>query len=240
MTRVGIIEAGCPSQKTLLRYGDYPQMFCTYFAGQPDMIFSTFSVLGQAPLPKAKACDAWIITGSDASVYENHAWIPPLMDFVRETTVHSVPTLGICFGHQLMAQALGGNIVKSDRERGIGVHQYMLTDAGKEIIGGMTNLNLMAAHKDQVVTPPPNAIRLAQSAFCPYAAFSYGHAGMSFQAHPEFTPDFERDLIKVWQDETPAPEAVVETAMRTLDDIKLDSNKLAPILGRFLTHQRAP
>jgi GMP synthase (glutamine-hydrolysing) len=234
MTRVGIIETGRPSQNLCACHGDFAQMFRSYFAGQPKLDFSVFNVFEKTLPPKADACEAWLITGSSAGVYDDHGWIPPLMDFVREAMERSAPTFGICFGHQLMAEALGGKVVKSDKGRGIGVHRYDLTEEGQKLVPGSTTINLIAAHQDQIVEAPPGATLLATSAFCPYAAFAYGKTGLSFQGHPEFTPAFERDLIGEWHNESPVPDIVNEAALDTLETVAIDAGRLAPVFASFL------
>jgi len=236
MTRVGIIETGSPLDRRP-SCADFPKMFRDYFAGQSGMEFSTFSIFRGVALPEPNTCDAWLITGSPAGVYENLSWILSLADFVRQTIGQSVPMLGICFGHQLMAQALGGTVEKSDKGRGIGVHEYELTGAGKKLFSGAHKLNLIAAHQDQVTKPPPGAELLASSDFCEYAGFMYGNAGLSLQGHPEFTADFERELIEDWQETSPAPIAVVTTALDTLVTKQTDAMRIAPMLRDFLARK---
>ena len=236
MTRVGIIETGSPLDRRP-SCADFPKMFRDYFAGQAGMEFSTVSVFRGAQLPEPKAYDAWLITGSPAGVYDKLGWIPPLMDFVRRTIGGGVPMLGICFGHQLMAQAMGGAVEKSEKGRGIGVHEYPLTAAGKKFFSGAQKLDLIAAHQDQVTKPPPGAELLASSDFCEYAGFMYGTAGLSLQGHPEFTAAFERDLIEDWQETSPAPAAVVTAALDTLETRPTDAVRIAPVLRDFLVRK---
>ena len=236
MTRVGIIETGSPLDRRP-SCADFPKMFRDYFGEQPGMEFSTFSVFRGTPLPEPEACEAWLITGSPAGVYEDHDWIPPLAGFVRETVGRSIPMLGICFGHQLMAQALGGKVEKSGKGRGIGVHEYALTAAGEKLFPGARKLNLIAAHQDQIVAPPPGATLLASSDFCEYAGFRYGDAGLSLQGHPEFTADFERELIEDWQATSPAPAETVATALGTLEAKRTDAARIMPMLRDFLARK---
>jgi GMP synthase-like glutamine amidotransferase len=240
MMTIGIIETGRPKDEVIAVHGDFPKMFRTYFGETSDAEFITYSVATGMALPGLKACDAWIITGSLAGVYEDHDWIPPLMDFVRAAFAASVPMLGVCFGHQLMAQALGGTVTKSKKGRGIGVHQYTVTEAGRKIIPQLNKINLLASHEDQVIQPPPGAAILAHSEFCSYAMLSYGKNALSIQPHPEFTPAGERDIIGSWQQRSPAPTEVFETAVKSLDTITPDSQQLAPVLWNFLTQQSLP
>jgi GMP synthase-like glutamine amidotransferase len=112
VTRVGILATGRLSDAIIRRHGNFSQMFCKCFSGQPELEFSVFPVAFGAPVPKPSARDAWIITGSSAAVYEDHPWLPPMREFVRQAIDQTIPTLGICFGHQLMAQAFGGTVAE--------------------------------------------------------------------------------------------------------------------------------
>jgi GMP synthase-like glutamine amidotransferase len=239
VTRVGILETGIPLDSIIQRHGTFPQMFCTYFAGQPDLKFDVFSVVNKSPVPRPSDCDAWIITGSRHAVYEDHPWLPPLRDFVRLSVEQSIPTLGICFGHQLMAQAFGGTVAQSDRGRGIGIHHYALSPTGQKIFSNMQSFRLPVAHQDQVIDLPPNAVVLARSEFCPHAALAYGNAGMSLQAHPEFTVDGASDIMDGWQERAPVAQEIVNAAKATLSTGAPDSSRLAPVLRDFLTRRLA-
>ncbi len=234
MVRIGIIETGQPQDVFAARHGYFPDMFKNYFSGAQGLTFSTHQVFKGARIPDPKDCDAWIITGSPHGVYESHAWLPPLMGMVRATLENDRPMLGICFGHQLMAQACGGQVVQSDRGWGIGVHEYALTDAGQAMIMPEEKLNLLAMHQDQVVKLPANGTVLAQSIFCPYAAIAYGASGLSFQGHPEFTAAFERDLISSRRDDGIIPGQIADAGLSTLDNSRVDAENLVPILARFL------
>src|ERR1700733_395441 len=143
MIHIGIIESGHPADAVIERHGSYPHMFRDYFAGREDMDFYSFSVLENEPLPSAKKCDGWLITGSKAAVYENHPWLQALRHLVLEAKEHKIPMLGICFGHQIMAQAMGGVVEKSAKGRGIGIHQYQLTVDGEKLLPGKTILTLI-------------------------------------------------------------------------------------------------
>lgn len=240
MTRVGIIETGRPPEKLVTRHGDFYRMFCDYFAESTDLEFSRFAVAAGDPVPEPSVCGAWIITGSPAGVYEDHAWIPPTKAFARKAIENSVSVLGICFGHQLMAEAMGGKVEKSDKGRGIGIHHYKLTQAGKILVPGFDALHLAATHQDQVVKPPPGAELLASSPFCSYAAFAYGDAGLSFQPHPEFTVTIARDESAEWQKKSPAPDNVYIEALKTFDTIPSDAQRIMPMLRNFLNRSAHP
>lgn len=121
--------------------------------------------------------EGWLITGSTAGAYEEHPWITPLEDTIRAIHARGLPLVGICFGHQIIAQALGGRVEKFAGGWCVGHHVYQL--GGREV-------PLNAWHQDQVVTLPPGARRLGQSPFCENAVLAYGDHVLSFQPHPEF------------------------------------------------------
>lgn len=234
---IGILETGEPSETVIQQHGNFSQMFCRYFADFSELSFSVYPVAKGAPVPKPADRDGWIITGSPAGVYENHPWIPPLKEFVRQAVGQNIPTLGICFGHQLMAEAFGGKVIQSDKGRGIGVHRYTLNEAGKKLLADTPGVNLIAAHQDQVIEAPQGATILASSDFCSYAALAYGKAGLSIQPHPEFTPDGGRAITKGWQDRSPTDRQVFETAQGTFDHVPSDAGRIASALRDFLVGQ---
>jgi len=124
-------------------------------------------------------CDAWLLTGSKFAAYESDQWIADLKDFVRHAFDVGAPLLGICFGHQLMAAALGGEVRKSEKGWGVGVHRYELNDAPAWLGEHPDTLAIQAFHQDQVTVVPPDATVLARSDFCEVAALGYGDQALS-------------------------------------------------------------
>jgi GMP synthase (glutamine-hydrolysing) len=236
MPHIGILEMGCPSYiVTRQKHGTYADMFRAFFAQQTDITFSVFKIYDGDAVPVPQSLDGWIISGSPSAVYEDHKWLPAMRDFVRAALAASIPTLGICFGHQLMAQAMGGIVEKSDKGRCIGVHTYTLSEAGKKYLHlPQPIFNMAAMHQDQVVKVPDSAIILAHSSFCPNGILSYGQFGLSFQAHPEYTADIGRDTTQGWQKKAAIDPALYEKALASYDSEQLDSPKLVPLLREFL------
>src|SRR4029077_18732242 len=150
-------------------------------------------------LPRSlSTCEAYVITGSDAGVYDGLPWIDDLMVFLRNARGGS-KLIGICFGHQAMAQAFGGCVIKSPKGWGIGLHRYEL-QARPCWIDDAAAVAVPASHQDQVVTLPSDARVIATSEFTPYAGLDYGGA-ISFQFHPEFSPAFATALIEARSEE---------------------------------------
>ena len=156
MPHVTIIETGVVSPKNRELHGSYPQMFeAMIAAADPSVTFDTVSIAAGEKLPEVGGLEAILITGSSAGVYDGFDWIAPLEDFVRAANSAKVPMVGVCFGHQLIAQALGGTARKSEKSWGIGRHVYDVAP-GNGILDG-ARIALAASHQDQVIAPPPGA-----------------------------------------------------------------------------------
>ncbi len=198
--KIGILETGEVQPDLKSRHGDYPAMFAALLgAVDPALEFVTVSVVsGEMPASPAEA-DAWLVTGSRHGVYDDLPWIAPLKDFLRACVAARVPVVGICFGHQILAEALGGRAVKSDRGWGLGVQDYQLVARPGWLDHVPDRFSMNALHQDQVVELPPTATVLARSGHCGYAALVYGDVeapdALSLQPHPEFGADFLDELI---------------------------------------------
>ena len=187
--RIGILECGRSPPELQARHGSYAAMSAALL-GQPARIWP---VLDGALPESATECDAWLLTGSPAGVYDPLPWIAPLLDFLRAARGRA-KLVGICFGHQAMAQAFGGQVVKSDKGWGVGLHDYAVMPAAW-MDAPPASIRLAAMHQDQVVEKPADARVICASDFTPFAGLDYGDA-ISFQFHPEFTPAFGQDLIR--------------------------------------------
>ena len=184
---IGILRTGYVGGKLADDHGEFPEMFINML-GAGSFDYRTYSVVeGEFPA-SVDECDAWIITGSKHGAYEDHPWIPPLEDFIRKLAKSSQPTVGICFGHQIMAQAMGGRVQKFDGGWGIGPQTYEEIDTGRTV-------TLLAFHQDQVLDRPPGAEITHRSDFCAIAGLRYSPTCFSLQPHPEHTRSFVEDLI---------------------------------------------
>ena len=184
--RIGILETGELDGPVREKHGAYPAMFEALLAGR-GFAFRTWSVVNGVMPDGVGDADGWLVTGSKHGAYEDHAWIPPLEGFIRAIRDAGRPLVGICFGHQIIAQALGGRVEKADAGWGLGGQVYDGPDGP---------LRLRGFHQDQVVAAPEGATVTAGSAFCPAAALAYGDWARSWQGHPEFGQDLFRDLAE--------------------------------------------
>jgi GMP synthase-like glutamine amidotransferase len=198
--RIGILETGEVHPDLKDRHGDYPAMFEALLgAVDPTLEFATVRVVaGEMPASPDQA-DAWLVTGSRHGVYDDLPWIEPLKAFLRACIAARVPVVGICFGHQLLAEALGGKAVKSEKGWALGVQDYEVVARPGWMVDVPDRFAVRALHQDQVVALPPDATVLARSPHCEFAAVAWGDPehprAVSLQPHPEFGPEFMDELI---------------------------------------------
>jgi GMP synthase-like glutamine amidotransferase len=237
MPRVTIIETGLVSPKNREIHGSYPQMFERLIgAADATVTFNTVSIPAGDPLPDAEGLEAILITGSAAGVYDDLEWIVPLEEFVRTAHKNKVPMVGVCFGHQLIAQALGGTVRKSEKGWGLGRHVYDVAP-GNALIEGK-RIAIACSHQDQVITPPDGARTILSSDFTPYAGLLYaGGRTLSVQPHPEFSVGFALACCEMAGSKGHAPDGLVAAAKASLAE-PLESARLGGAITRFLTRSR--
>jgi GMP synthase-like glutamine amidotransferase len=225
--RIGILQCGQSPDVLKASLGDYPDMFVRLLSGR-GFDFRTFHVEAMEFPASIHEADGWLLTGSRHGAYEDHAFIPPLEDFIRRAYAEDVPLVGICFGHQIIAQALGGKVVKHPGGWAVGSQEY---DFGGETV------TLNAWHQDQVVALPDGAEIVGRNAFCENAALVYGDRAYSVQAHPEFDDAFIRGLIEHRAKGKVAPE-LLDAAEARMGQ-KIDSPLLADRIDAFFKQPRA-
>jgi len=177
--KIGILQTGHAPDAVQEFAGDYKDMFARFLA-DGGFEFETFDVVDMQFPDGPDACDGWLITGSKHGAYEDHPFIPPLEDFIRAIYAADRPMVGVCFGHQIIAQALGGTVEKFKDGWAVGRQTY-------DWQGEAVNLN--AWHQDQVIKRPSDAKPLAGNDFCENAALIYGKKAFTVQPHPEFNSD---------------------------------------------------
>ncbi|WP_116084279.1 type 1 glutamine amidotransferase [Tropicimonas sp. IMCC34011] len=191
---IGILQTGHAADEVRAEHGDYDDMFGRLLGGR-GLTFRTWNVVDMDFPASTDAADGWLITGSRHGAYEDHPWIGPLEDSIRAIVAAGKPLVGICFGHQIIAQALGGRVEKSPKGWGVGRQFYSY---------GNEEVSLNAWHQDQVVQKPEMATTVARNAFCEHAALVYGRQVFTVQAHPEFSNAVMAGLIEHRGESVPA------------------------------------
>jgi GMP synthase-like glutamine amidotransferase len=198
--KVGILKTGRPPRPAIPQFGTYPDMFMDLL-GRDAYAWRTYAA-DEGEYPAApEECDAYIVTGSSAGVYDSDPWIGQLLEFLRAAK-GKAKLVGVCFGHQAMAQAFGGQVIKSPKGWGIGEHDYRVVSREPFMDSG-ADFRLPASHQDQVVSLPPGAELMAASDFTPFAALAWrDQPAISMQPHPEFEPAYAAALIEARRGKT--------------------------------------
>ena len=194
--KLGILNTDTVKPEFAAKHGEYPDMFAELFhLVDPDISLMTYEVVHGEYQSDIDEVDGYVITGSKLSVYDDIPWINDLKNFVRQLHSEEKKTIGICFGHQLVAEALGGKTGQAETGWCIGVHKNKFTDAAKNY--GLTNseFNIPSNHKDQVLELPPGGKLLARTETCPISAMGLGDHILTFQGHPEFSEGYARALL---------------------------------------------
>lgn len=235
MKTLTIIETGLPPAAIEGDWPRYPAMFETLIAPHlPGWTYDAIALSEGEALPDPAQLDAILHTGSPAGVYEDTPWMSPLMDFVRQAADAGTPQIGICFGHQALAHALGARVEKSDKGWGIGRHVYdIVTPQSWMGTDPEPRFSLGVSHQDQVLSLPPGAELIARNDFCEFAALAYPDAkAISFQGHPEYSSGFSCALYNVRRG-TKLPEAMVDAAEASFAE-PLDNDLIAQWMAGFL------
>ena len=212
---IGILETGRPPRSLQPRFGGSPEMFEALIG--PGHDYRVFDVqAGVLPDPAARF-DGHLITGSPAGAYDDLPWIAPLEDFLRAVKGRT-SLVGICFGHQIMAQAFGGRVEKSERGWGVGLQTYAMT-ALEPWMDSAAPIAIPVSHQDQVMAAPPGARVIGGNSFNPFGVIAYeGAKAISLQCHPEFAPDYAAALIEARAEQLGALAAPAVRSLQSPND----------------------
>ncbi|MCS7023494.1 MAG: hypothetical protein NZV14_01740 [Bryobacteraceae bacterium] len=195
--RIGLLLCDHVVEPLRSREGDYSDMFRLWLGPAfPSADWQDYDLTsGELPADPGE-CDLWLASGSKASVYEDEAWILAFAEFVRALWQAEQPFVGVCFGHQMIAHALGGVTAKNPGGWCVGVHSFELVATRPWMSPAQKKLFLPMSCQDQVQRLPPGAHVLATSARCPVAMFEVGKM-MGIQGHPEWKPSYAEGLLKL-------------------------------------------
>jgi GMP synthase-like glutamine amidotransferase len=209
------------------RTGDYDRIFGDILEARGFDV-AAWPVVDMLFPPDAAAADGWLITGSKYGAYDDLPWIAPLENLIRDIHARRLALIGVCFGHQIIAQALGGRVEKFTGGWAVGHTEY-------QGVGGPLAVN--AWHQDQVVRAPEGARVLASNAFCENAVLAYGDHIWTIQPHPEFDARFVADLARL-RGRGVVPDALLDGALARCDQ-PTDNDAIADHWAAFFRKARA-
>ncbi|WP_166416550.1 type 1 glutamine amidotransferase [Cochlodiniinecator piscidefendens] len=227
--KLGILQCGHVSQDTAEKHGTLPQLFETMLAGH-DFTFQSWDVENMEFPTSVSDADGWLLTGSKHGAYEDHPFIAPLCEFIRQSYDARIPLVGICFGHQIIARAMGGTVEKFDKGWGLGPQTYDYNGHGK--------VTLNAWHQDQVTKAPSSATPILSSDFCENAALLYDqNRALTIQPHPEFGPEVIGDFVAARRGTADYCDDAMQRAL-DLAHVPLSNAYLATEIATFLKSAR--
>lgn len=232
MPMLGLLESDVLYPDLVDDYSSYGSMICQSLSAlDKHLEFRHYHIQNGEFPENLNECDAYLITGSKTGVYDNEHWLEPLEQWIKKAYNNKVRMLGICFGHQMLAHSLGGHASKSDKGWGVGNHMTNILHLPIWLNDDSDAYQLIYSHKDQVESLPPRGKVLASSDFCEYAAWYISDQVLSFQGHPEFTPEYFRRLLERRRDDVGSE--LLDQALKSIDQPN-DSEKILRWMIEFI------
>ena len=218
--RIGLLECDDVVGRFPEVKGGYREMFAALL---PNFEFKYFEA-HRGLLPSSAAeCDAWMCTGSKYSVYDGTPWITDLAAFIRAL---DRPYVGICFGHQMLAHAMGGEVAKAKQGWGVGILSLEILKKESWMEPPTPQVRIQHMHQDQVQRLPEDSVLLGRSAHCEVGMFRVGETKLGIEGHPEFTVEYGAALINARRTQ------IGEQTDRALNSLKEKSD--GPVVGRWI------
>lgn len=221
----GLLPANIPS---------YEWMFTSLFNKVcGDVTYKTYEVYNDQLPQTFSESDIYLITGANVSAYDDIPWVQHLKDWVVEAAKKRVKLAGICFGHQIIAEALGGKVKRASVGWGVGVREAKVVDEMLAASFPNAKMRLLYNHHDQVVKLPKNATLVATSDFCVNEAFRIGRNIIAFQGHPEFSEQYESHLLTDFPDDGESQE-LKQQALLSMSKDEPQNALVANVVLKFL------
>ena len=236
--KLGILKTDDVRKELVEDFGEYPDMF-TRLISEVDSSteISEFDVLRSEYPSDIDEVDAYLVTGSKASVYDDEEWIGRLGEFVQELHQRKKKLIGICFGHQLVAHVLGGRTEKSSAGWLVGVNRHELNEEGLTLTGLKEGFDVICSHQDQVIVPATESVTLAGSEKCPIAMCRIQNHILTIQGHPEFNPEYARRLFGLRREQL--GDRIVNDAIDSLNTA-VDNPEIAGWILGFIQQNSMP
>lgn len=231
MSQIVVVKVGSTFPSLIHKRGDFEDWILSGMALHPDLTL-VVNVQCAIALPEHDQVLGIVVTGSHASVTDHHDWSEQTAEWLAKAVAREIPILGICYGHQLLAYALGGEVGDNPngREYGTGEIQLTANAQGDALFGGLpTSLKAHLSHAQSVLRLPDGARRLAFSAMDGNLAFAVGPLAWGVQFHPEYDAEVAKEYVH--QDrgallaEKQDPDRLIETCV--------DTPQAGTILRRF-------
>lgn len=194
--KIGILLTDEPDKAQVDKYGDYYDMFQKLFNSVEDNhTFIPYQITNNIYPNNIDECDAYLITGSKYSVYDGFEWIDILKEYIKKLFQQEKKLIGICYGHQIIAEALGGKVIKSDKGWGVGIKESKTVQKKSWMSPYQDVISLRYSHQDQVTTLPKGSELITTNEFCPNAGYQIDNVILTLQGHPEYSSEFLEFLM---------------------------------------------
>ena len=230
--KLGLLQCDEVLPEFLHIIGDFPDMIGSMMGARQDDIEMIVSRVYEGAFPASvDECDIYVGGGARQSVFENEDWIDHYENFVRELHACEKKFVGICFSHQMIAQALGGKVERSSRDWGVGIKAMKISGTKPWMKPPLTDCRILFSHQDQVTRLPESAELLGGNDHCPHGLYTVGDHFLSIQAHPEYSADYVRALTEIRRGIIPEP--ILEAGLASLDQPH-HQHELAQWIQNFL------
>lgn len=222
----------------------FPGRLPDYIPSYESLFFDLFDTVGlhpdyriyqtwQGELPvEINRDELYLIPGSLASAYDDEPWIVALVQWIKQAYASGAKLMGVCFGHQAIARALGGEVRPYPGGVGVGIRSSCVLDEPMQQFFKGSQMSLLYSHYDQVSTLPADAVLCATSDFCKIESYRIGHQVVTFQGHPEFTVAYSRHLLTNCSDDL--DESVRQAALKSFDLLEPQGSQAAQFAMNLL------